>query len=107
MRDLQVYSSASDGALSYYHDRYGLEADGVLHLRDGRYALIEVKLGQKGIADGVKNLNKIEGLIEEYNQKDKGPKLRMPDLKMVITGTEEGYVRDDGVMIIPAGCLRD
>ena len=107
MRDLQVYSSASDGALSYYHDRYGLEADGVLHLRDGRYALIEVKLGQKGIADGVKNLNKIEGLIEEYNQKDKGPKLRMPDLKMVITGTEEGYERDDGVMIIPAGCLRD
>lgn len=105
MRDLQAYSSVAGGALSYYHDRYDLEADAVLHLKDGRYAIIEVKLGQKGIADGVRNLNTIESLIEKKNQED-GPKIRSPDLKIVITGTEEGYVRDDGVMIIPVGCLK-
>ncbi len=107
MRDLRVYSAGVGGSLSYYHDRYDLEADAVLHLGDGRYALIEVKLGQRGIDDGVKNLNKIESLVEEYNAEEKGPKLRLPDLKMVITGTEMGYVRDDGIAIVPVGCLRD
>ena len=63
------------------------------------------KLGQKGIADGIRNLNTIESLIEEKNQED-GPKIRPPDLKIVITGTEEGYVRDDGVVIVPIGCLK-
>lgn len=105
MRDLQVYSSAAGGSLSYYHDRYDLEADAVLHLKDGRYAVIEVKLGQKGISDGARNLNRIESLIEEKNQ-GYGPKIRPPDLKIVITGTEEGYKRDDGVLIVPVGCLK-
>ncbi len=107
MRDLRIYSSRLGGRLSYYHDRYGLEADGVLHLRDGRYALVEVKLGEKGVKDGVKNLNKIESLIIEHNELHDGTILRPPDLKMVITGEEMGYTRDDGVMVIPAGCLRD
>lgn len=107
MRDLRIYSSRLGGRLSYYHDRYDLEADGVLHLRDGRYALVEAKLGKKGIEDGVKNLNKIESLILEHNETHDGAIIRPPDLKMVITGDEVGYVRDDGVMIIPAGCLKD
>jgi len=107
MRDLRIYSSKLGGRLSYYHDRYGLEADGVLHLRDGRYAIIEVKLGESGIKDGISNLNKIEELILEHNTAHDGTRIRPPDIKMVITGEEVGYIRDDGVMVIPAGCLRD
>lgn len=107
MRDLRIYSSASGGHLSYYHDRYGLEADGALHLSDGRYALIEAKLGQSGIEEGAEHLNTIESLIREKNESDKGVRLRLPDLKMVITGMDYGYIRDDGVMVVPIGCLRN
>ena len=107
IRDLRIYSYEHDGKLSYYHDRYGLEADAVLHMDDGRYALIEVKLGQKEIEDGVKHLNEIHRLIREYNKKEKQVPLREPDLKMIITGTEYGYVSDDGIYIVPIGCLRD
>lgn len=69
IRDLTIYSSALDGSMSYYRDRYGLEADGVLHLNDGRFALIEFKIGSSGIEEGAKHLLEIERLIKEYNQK--------------------------------------
>lgn len=107
IRDLKIYSSYFGGSVSYYHDRYGLEADCVLHLGDGRYALIEVKLGSKEIDDGAAHLNEIEKLVKEYNLKEKQCPLRLPDLKIVITGTQYGYKRDDGVYVIPIGCLRD
>ncbi len=107
IRDLKVYSSAMNGQVSYYHDRYGLEADAVLHLKDGRYALIEFKLGSKEIDMGAKHLCEIERLINEYNKKEKQVPLRLPDLKLVITATEYGYKRDDGVYVIPIGCLKD
>ena len=106
-RDLRVYSSAFNGQVSYYHDRYGLEADIVLHLDDGRYALIEVKLGSNEIDLGADHLNTIERLIIEYNKKEEQVPLRLPDLKIVLTGTEYGYRRDDGVFVIPIGCLKD
>ena len=106
-RDLKVYSSANNGRMAYYRDRYGLEADGVLHLDDGRYALIEFKLGQTEVEEGAKHLCKIENLVKEYNLKEKQCPIRMPDLKLVITGTEYGYRRDDGVLVIPIGCLND
>ena len=105
MRDLRIYSSALGGHLSYYNDRYGLECDGVLHLPDGRYALIEVKLGQSEIEKGVKNLNKMDSLIAQKDGTDGCPKMRRPDLKIVITGTDMGYIRDDGVMVVPATAL--
>ena len=107
IRDLKIYSSAFDGDMCYYRDRYGLEADGVLRLNDGRYALIEFKLGAKQIEDGAKHLLEIERLINQYNQKEKQCPLRLPDLKIVITGTEYGYKRPDGVFVIPIGCLKD
>ena len=107
IRDLKVYSSKFDGLISYYHDRYGLEADGVLHLNDGRYALIEFKLGSSEIEEGATHLIEIENLIKEYNAKEKQCPLRLPDLKIVITGTQYGYKRDDGVLVIPIGCLKD
>lgn len=107
IRDLKIYSSSGNGTVSYYHDRYGLEADAVLHLDDGRYALIEIKLGQSEVDEGAKHLCKIESLIKEYNKTETQTPLRLPDLKMVITGTQYGYRREDGVFVIPLGCLRD
>lgn len=107
LRDLKIYSSVYDGELSYYHDRYGLEADAVLHLKDGRFALIEIKLGQNEIEEAANHLNEIERLIKEHNKEEKQNKLRLPDLKLIITGTEYGYKRDDGVLVIPIGCLKD
>ena len=107
IRDLRIYSSALGGKVSYYHDRYGLEADAVLHLRDGRYALIEIKLGSAEIEVGAVHLNEIETLIKRFNEKEKQQLIRMPDLKIVITGSQYGYCRPDGVFVIPIGCLRD
>lgn len=107
IRDLKIYSSAFDGDLSYYHDRYGLEADAVLHLNDGRYALIEFKLGESEVEMGAKHLCEIEKLVQEYNEKEKQCKLKLPTLKIIITATQYGYKRDDGVFVVPIGCLKD
>ena len=107
IRDLKIYSSEYGGTVSYYRDRYGLEADAVLHLEDGRYALIEIKLGQNEVDEGASHLLKIERLIMEHNKKEKQVPLRLPDLKIVITGTQYGYKREDGVYVIPLGCLKD
>ncbi len=107
IRDLKIYSNVLGGRLSYYHDRYGLEADAVLHLRDGRYALIEFKLGSTDIDEGARHLLEIERLISVYNEKETQTRLRAPDLKIVITGTLYGYQRPDGVFVIPIGSLRD
>lgn len=107
LRDLKIYSTALGGDLSYYHDRYNLESDGVLHLGDGRYALIEVKLGDSKINEGAGHLNQIEDLIIKHNNEDEAIPLSLPTLKIVITGTEYGYKREDGVLVIPIGCLRD
>ena len=76
-------------------------------LRNGRYALLEFKLGSSEIDEGAKHLCEIERLIKEYNQKEKQMPLRLPDLKIVITGTQYGYRREDGVFVIPIGCLKD
>lgn len=107
IRDLKVYSSALGGEISYYHDRYGLEADAVLHLDDGRYALIEFKLGAKEIEEGSKHLLKIKELVKEYNKTEKQCPLREPDLLIIITSTDMAYTRNDGVKIVPIGCLKD
>ena len=104
---MRVYTSAFNGDISYYHERYGLEADAVLHLDDGRYALIEFKLGSDEIDLGATHLCKIERLIEEYNKRGNPCPLRMQDLKLVITGTKYGCLRDDDVFVITIGCLRD
>lgn len=107
IRDLKIYSQSLGGKVSYYHDRYGLEADAVLHLDDGRYALIEFKLGSSEIEEGAEHLLKIKQLVKEYNKKEKQCPLREPDLLMIITGGNMAYTRDDGVKIVPIGCLRD
>ena len=106
-RDLKAYSAAWGGRVSYYRDRYGLEADLVLHLNDGRYALIECKLGSREIDDGAKHLLEIKRLVQEYNKQEQQVPLREPDLLIVLTGGYMAYTRPDGVKVIPLACLKD
>ncbi|MFA6829624.1 MAG: hypothetical protein WCR67_02835 [Bacilli bacterium] len=94
------------GAPYYYHEKYELEADGVLHLDEDRFALIEFKLGSKEIEMRAKNLCELERLIKSHN-KSNDIQMRLPDLKIVITGGQYGYKRDDGVYVISIGCLKD
>lgn len=100
IRDLNVYTNSYGGKISYYHDKSDLEVDCVVHLRDGRYALIECKLGRNRIEEGAKNLIKINRLIE------KNDKLDNPTFLAVLTGGKYAYTRKDGVKVIPIGCLR-
>ena len=96
-----------NGRLSHYRDRFDLEADTVLHLNDGRFALIECKLGSKDIEQGSQHLLEIRDLIREHKANNPQSPLRDPDLLMVITGGEYAYTRPDGVKVVPIGCLRD
>lgn len=107
IRDLRVYSTAFKGDISYYHYRYGLESDAVLHLDDCRYALIEFKLISGEIHLEATHICENERLVGEYNKRGNPCPLRMPDLKLVVTGTKYRYRRNDGVFVIPIGCLRD
>lgn len=107
IRDLRAYTQGVYGEISYYHDRYDLEADAVLHLDDGRYALIEFKLGSAEIELGAKHLLEVKELVKKYNEKEGQIKLREPDLLMVITGGKMAYRRPDGVLIVPLACLKD
>ena len=107
IRDLRIYSQALGGNLSYCQYRYGLEADAVLQLDDGRYALIECKLGSREIDEGAKHLPELKGLVERQNKQERQMPLRLPDLMIVLTGGNMAYTRDDGVKVIPSGCLKD
>ncbi len=78
----------------------------MLHLEDGRYALLGFKLGGREVDEGAEHLLEIEKLIREHNEKGSA-KLRLPDLKKVVTGTRYGFLRSDGVYVVPVGCLRD
>lgn len=107
IRDLKVYSQTLGGHLSYYYDRYGLEADAVLHLDNGKYALIEFKLGSREINEGAAHLLQIKDLVKQYNEKEIQCPLREPDLLVIITGGNMAYTRKDGVKVIPIACLKD
>ena len=79
----------------------------MLHIGDGRYALIEFKQGSAEIEEGAKHLLKIKELVQAYNETEKQVTLREPDLLMVITGGNMAYTRPDGVKVIPIACLKD
>lgn len=98
IRDLSIYSQKNKGHISYYRDRYGLECDIVLHLRDGRYALIEAKLGNKRIDEGAEHLLKLKSLIQQK-------KMKAPSFLMILTAGQYAYKRPDGVYVVPIGCL--
>lgn len=102
VRDLRVYAQSLDGELYHYRDSNGLECDTVLHLRNGKYGLIEIKLGgEKLISDGVANLKKLASIIDT-------DKMGAPAFMMVLTAVGSyAYRREDGVYVVPIGCLRN
>ena len=100
VRDLRVYAWANDGEVFHYRDKSGLEADAVIHLKDGRWGAAEVKIGAKEIEQAAENLKTLSSKINSE-------KMQEPSFLMVLTATEFGYKRDDGVFIVPIGCLRD
>lgn len=101
-RDLSVYVNSIGGTLKHYRDRYNLECDNVIHFDDGRYALIETKLGGSRIPEAENYLLTLQNLILE-NQ----PKLGKPEFLMVITGTDMAYTTKNGVLVVPIGCLKN
>ncbi len=106
IRDIKAYSASLGGEVSYYRDKSGLEVDCVLHLDDGRYALIEFKLGENELNEAAEHLNHVEALIAQHNEKE-DIKIRMPDLKIIITGAKYGFRMDNDVLVVPIGCLKD
>ena len=99
VRDLRVYAQAHYGHVSHYRDSSGLEADIIIHLPDGRWAAVEVKLGSRQVDIGAKNLLALKERIDTT-------KIPPPSLLMIITGTEYAYTRSDGVVVVPLGCLK-
>lgn len=102
IRDLRVFAESLKGNVFHYRDKSGLECDAVIHLRNGSYGLVEIKLGgDKLIAEGVKNLKSLAEKIDT-------DKMKAPAFKMVLTGVGRyAFRREDGIYIIPIGCLRD
>lgn len=102
VRDLRVFADALNGTVYHYRDKDGLECDAVIHLRNGKYGLIEIKLGgDKLIEEGANNLKSMEMKIDT-------DKMSVPSFLMVLTGVGDyAYRRQDGVYVVPIGCLKD
>lgn len=102
VRDLRVYVEAINGTIYHYRDKNGLECDAVAHLRDGRYGLIEIKLGGEAlINEGASTLLSLASKIDT-------DRMKKPSFLMVLTGVGRyAYIREDGVSVVPIGCLRD
>jgi uncharacterized protein len=99
IRDLRVYTDFIGGYVFHYRDKSGLEVDAIIHLNDGRWAAVEVKLGSADIEDAAKNLIRLSEIVDS-------PEGKGPSFLMVITGTELGYQREDGVYVVPITCLK-
>ena len=101
IRDLRVYADSLGGEVYHYRDNNGLECDAVLHLRNGNYGLIEIKIGgDNAIETGAMNLLKLESKLDTT-------KMPSPSFKMVLCGLGNyAYQRNDGVYVVPIGCLK-
>lgn len=100
IRDLRVYARCNGGDVYHYRDADNLEVDAVIHLHDGRWGAVEVKLGEDGIETGSKNLLRLSRKVDE-------DKMNPPSFLAVVTSSGYAYTRSDGVHVIPLGCLRD
>ncbi len=101
VRDLNIYSSVLNGEVRHYRDNAGLECDAVVHLEDGRWGAIEIKLGgEKLIEEGAKSLALLKNKIEEKSDE------KSPSFLCVLTATGPMYQRDDGVYVVPINCLK-
>lgn len=102
IRDLRIYADAIGGKVYHYRDKTGLECDAVIHLRNGRYGLVEIKLGgDSNIEAGAKTLLSLNERIDHATMK-------LPSFMMILTGTSPfAYRRKDGILVVPIGCLRE
>lgn len=102
VRDLRVYSQGLFGQVYHYRDKTGLECDSVIHLRNGKYGLVEIKLGgEKLINEGCENLKKLKSKIDIE-------KMNEPAFMMILTAVGKyAYRREDGIYIVPIGCLKN
>jgi predicted AAA+ superfamily ATPase len=98
-RDVRIYAQANDGDVFHYRDKSGLESDLIVRLRNGKWAAIEVKLGQKQIEEAAANLLAIKNKIDTE-------KMGEPSFLMILTGGQFAYQRNDGVWVVPLGCLK-
>ena len=100
VRDLRVYAQSIGGEIYHYRDKNGLECDAVVHLRNGSYGLVEIKLGgDKLIEEGAATLNKLEKIIDTT-------KMKSPSFKMILTGVGNyAFKRPDGILVVPVRSL--
>ena len=101
VRDLRVYAEALGGSVYHFRNKAGLECDAVVHLRNGSYGLIEIKLGgEKLIREGVETLTSLTESIDTSKMKE-------PAFRMILTAADQyAYRREDGIFIVPVGCLK-
>ena len=99
-RDMRIYAQANDGEVYHFRDKNGLESDMIVALNDGRWAAIEVKLGNKQIEEAALHLQELARKVDDE-------KMGHPSFLMVLTGGEYAYQRKDGVLVVPIGCLKD
>lgn len=103
VRDLRVYADALGGTVYHYRDKSNLECDAVVHLENGSYGLIEIKLGgAELIKEGSENLQVLANKLDTT-------RMKAPSFLMVLTGVGDyAYKRpEDGVLVVPVGCLKD
>lgn len=100
VRDLRVYAQTLEGEVFHYRDRNGLECDAVIHLKNGKWGAIEVKLGPHQFDEAANNLLKLKAQVNTDRMKD-------PSFLMILTGTPYAYQREDGVYVVPIGCLKN
>lgn len=102
VRDLRVYADALDGMVYHYRDKNGLECDAVIHLRNGAYGLVEIKLG------GAAAIEKGASTLMELASKIDTTKMKVPAFLMVLTAVGDyAYQRKDGIYVVPVGCFKD
>ena len=99
-RDLRIYAESLNGHMYHYHDESGLEADAIIHLDNGKWGAIEIKLGGNEIDNGAASLLKLKERVDSKKMKE-------PSFLMVVSGTQYAYKRPDGVLVVPIGCLKN
>ena len=99
-RDIRIYAQANDADVFHYRDKTGLEADLIIRQRNGKWAAIEIKLGNKQIEEAAQNLLALRAKIDEE-------KMGKDAFLMIVTGGQYAYQRNDGIWVVPIGCLRD
>ena len=99
---MRVYADALGGSVYHYRDKNGLECDAVIHLRNGSYGLVEIKLGgDEAIRHGADTLKALEKKIDT-------DRMKVPAFLMILTAVGDyAYRREDGIYVVPVGCLRD